>query len=354
MRIIQWGMLVGFYVLVWWLGGEVAGSLIMAWVTLGLALLTTAELLRYVNLLMTEMTTLLLSTAAMAAWLRSLRAGRPAVWAGAAGALLAAAALTRPGFLYLLAAWVLGATSLAVARRKRLDWMRAGAVAGTGVLVLLPWVLRNRLLLGRTALTHGYDSHTLVQRIAFDTMTWREYGLAYLCWLPDGRSLGRRFVGPQGCDRFGWDDHPNSFYVLGLRHMLGETLKAAGGYEHHLRYLLETYILAMPVWHMAVSIPLALRGAYVSHWWGFVLLPVCLWVTGWSVFRGRRRYLVVALPALFMLAFNASVAVNQTRYNLLLVPAYAVAGAMGLRAAASRWQAGTLRWDGTTRARWAA
>jgi 4-amino-4-deoxy-L-arabinose transferase-like glycosyltransferase len=351
MRSVQFGMLVGFYLLVWWLGREVGGSLAMAWLTLGLALLTTASLLRYVGLLMTEMTTLVVSTAAIAAWLRSLRADHPAAWAGASGALLAATALTRPGFLYLLPFCVTGAAVLAASRpRRRSGWWRAGAMAGAGVLILLPWVLRNQLVLGRAALTYGYDSHTLVQRIAFDTMTWREYGLAYLCWLPDGTSLGRRFVGPQACDRFGWDDHPNSFYVLGLRHMLDETLKAAGGYENHLHYLLHTYILAMPVWHMAVSIPLALRGAYVSHWWGFVLLPVCLWVTAWALVRGHDRYLAVALPALFMLAFNASVAVNQTRYNLLLVPAYALAGAMGLRAAASRWHTGRVRRDGTARA----
>jgi hypothetical protein len=351
MRVIQFGMLAGFYLLVWWIGREVGGGLIMAWVTLGLALLTTSALLRYVGLLMTEMTTLLLCTAAIAAWLRSLRPDRPMVWAGVAGVLLAATALTRPGFLYLLPFCLLGAAALAVwRRRERTGWMRAVAMGAAGVVVLAPWIVRNKLLLGRAALTYGYDSHTLVQRIAFDTMNWREYGLAYLCWLPDGTSLGRRYVGPGACDRFGWDDHANSFYVLGLRHMLDETLKAAGGYEHHLSYLVHAYILPHLLWHMAVSIPLALRGAYVSHWWGLVLLPVCLWVTVASLWRAEHRYLAVALPALFMLAFNATVAVNQTRYNLLLVPAFALAGATGLRAVVSRWQAGRTGRDGTARA----
>ena len=194
-------------------------------------------------------------------------------------------------------------------------------MAAGGAVVLAPWILRNKLVLGRAALTYGYDSHTLVQRIAFDTMSWREYGLAYLCWLPDGTSLGRRFAGQGACNRFGWDEQPDSFYVLGLRHMLDETLKAAGGYEHHLSYLLHTYIFAHPLWHMAVSVPLALRGAYVAHWWGFILLPVCLAAVAVALRRLEDRYLAVALPALFMLAFNASVAVNQVRYNLLLVPA---------------------------------
>ncbi len=352
MRVVQFGMLAAFFLLVWWMGGVIGEGRVMAWLTLAVALLATSALMRYVDLLMTEMTTLLLSTAAIAAWLQAGRSRRPVVWAGVAGGLLGLTALTRPGFLYLLPFCVLAAGVLAIRQRwPGGRWLRVLALAGAGVVVLAPWIIRNRLVLGRAALTYGYDSHTLVQRIAFDTMTWREYGLAYLCWLPDGTSLGRRYVGPGACNRFGWDDQPTSFYTLGLRHMLDETLRAAGGYDHHLSYLLQHYILVMPLWHLAVSVPLALRGAYVSHWWGFVLLPVGLWMTVTAFWRrGGERYLAVALPALFMLAFNAAVAVNQTRYNLLLVPAYAVAGAMGLRAATARWHGGGQRWDGSARA----
>jgi hypothetical protein len=371
MRGLQFAMLAGFYLLVWWVGGEVAGSLGGAWLSLVLALIAAPLLLRSVDLLMTEMTSLLLATAAIAAWLRALEplgSARPArksarpniawlnvLWAGAAGGLLALTALTRPGFLYLLAFCVLAACAPAACRRgETAGWWRALALAAGGAVVLAPWILRNRLVLGRASLTYGYDSHTLVQRIAFDTMTWREYGLAYLCWLPDGTSLGRRFAGPGACDRFGWDEQPNSFYVLGLRHMLDQTLKASGGYDHHLSYLLHTYILAMPLWHMAVSVPLALRGAYVAHWWGFVLLPVCLFSVAAALKRGDDRLPALALPALFMLVFNASVAVNQVRYNLLLVPAYAVAGALclrngGLRAAGGHWHGGGGLRDGMVR-----
>ena len=142
--------------------------------------------------------------------------------------------------------------------------------------------------------------------------------------------------------------------------MLGPTLRAAGGYDHHLGYLLHTYILPHPFWHMAVSIPLALRGAYVAHWWGFILLPVCLWAVAAALRGGQTRLLAVTLPGLFMLAFNASVAVNQVRYNLLLVPAYAVAGAVvfrrlgGLRGWRAPWHDGWGQLGGVARARWQA
>jgi hypothetical protein len=354
MRVVQFGMLAGFFLLVWWIGGAVGGSAGMAWLTLVVGLMAAPLLMRSVMLLMTEMTCLLFATAAIAAWLRG-RCAPSAVaqggWAACCGGLLALTALTRPGFLYLLPVCVFAALVLAAGRHRAwAGWLRAAAMACGGMVVLAPWIARNWLVMGRAALTYGYDSHTLVQRIAFDTMSWREYGLAYLCWLPDGTSLGRHFVGPGACDRFGWDEHPNSFYVLGLRHMLEQTLTAAGGYDHHLRYLLHTYIFAMPVWHMAVSVPLALRGAYVAHWWGFVLLPVCLWACARALRRGETAYLAVAMPALFMLVFNASVAVNQVRYNLLLVPAYAVAGALCLRAGTARWHGGIAVREGMARA----
>jgi 4-amino-4-deoxy-L-arabinose transferase-like glycosyltransferase len=345
MRWLQFAELAGFFLLVWWLGGQ-AGGAGLGWLALALALITTPLLVRSVDYLMTEMTCLLLSTGAIACWVASGRACKPRwawLWAAGCGLLLGLTALTRPGFVYLIYAWLAAVAAAALLLRCRGAWPRLLALAAGAAVAVLPWMIRNWALFGRFAVSFGYASHTLVQRIAFDTMTWREYGRSYICWLPDGTALGRRFFGPQACDRFGWDEQPNSFYVLGLRHMLDETLQAAGGYEHHLSYLLHTYILPHPFWHLAVSVPLALRGAYVSHWWGFVLLPVCLWLT---VARLRRRdfmFPTVALPALFMLGFNAAVAVNQVRYNLLLIPAYAIAGAMSLAWVAGRAATGRIK-----------
>jgi|GEM_PF-2699930 len=331
MRWLQFGELAGFFWLIWWMAGAAAGPAI-GWGALILALFTTTLLLGSVNYVMTEMTCLILVTAAIAAAIKAVRAGGRSqlAWCCVAGVLTALTALTRPAFLYLIPLAVL---AVPIWGRTR-ALMPIAAYAGGAALTLAPWLIRNTVVFGRTALTYGYDSHTLVQRIAFDTMNRREYGLAFLCWLPDGRAFGRALGGPHLCDRFGYDEQPTSFYVLGLRHMLPQTLAASGGYEHHLSYLLHTYILRMPVKHLLVSIPLALRGAYVAHWWGFCLLIPSL---AWTVAALRRRFpgagvfLLMALPAWFMLAFNASVAVNQVRYNLMLIPLYALSGALTLR-----------------------
>ncbi len=343
-RALQFCELAAFFWLVWWLGAAVGGAN-TAWLSLVLALCTAPLLLRSVNYLMTEMTCLVLTASAMAAAVRAAQRREYRLrWSFAAGALLALAALTRPAFLYLIPACAIG---VLVWGRRRGAMPVLAMVLGAACL-LSPWILRNVLVMGRPALTHGYDSHTLVQRIAFDTMSWREYGLAYLCWLPDGNELGRLVFGAGACDRFGWDEHSNSFYVLGLRHMLPETLAASGGYAHHLGYLLHTYVFRMPLKHVLVTIPLALRGAYVAHWWG-VWLGFCAAI--WTVLAMRRParddvFLLVALPAWFMLWLNASVAVNQVRYNLMLIPCYAIAGALTCRWAAMHgtWWSFVPKW----------
>ncbi len=381
MRLLQFAMLAGVLVLVWQMGGAVSGSIRVAWLTLLAALPTAGMLDATADYLMTETTCLLASTAATAAALRALRedaSGRGAAalrWWAAAGLLLGLAVLIRPAFLYLAYAIVAAGLALAAwrglaTRRNRSTTApaasglrqatiprRSGALrallatlaltAGTAAPVL-PWIARNAAVLGRPSLTYGYDSHTLVQRISFDSMTWREYGLAYLCWLPDGNGLGRLLDGPGACDRFGWDDRPDTFYSIGMGPLMQQTLAEAGGWDHHLRFLLTHYIAREPLWHAAVTIPLALRGAWVDHYWGLVLGPCCLWLTLAALrrlWRERHRvalspsaqvaasFLVLALPAWFMLAFNAAVAVNQVRYNLMLIPAYALsAGLLAERA----------------------
>ena len=336
-RTIQFAELVAFFWLLWWMARRITTPP-TAWLALAIALATTPLLLRSVNELMTEMTTLILSTAAIAAALKAATSRR-LTWSALAGALLALTALTRPAFLYLIPAALLAL--LAISRRRALPQAAAAALAAA--LTLSPWLIRNTLVLHRPALTYGYDSHTLVQRIAFDSMSWPEYARAYLCWLPDGNALGRLLIAPDACDRFGWDDQPTSFYVLGQRHLLPETLAASGGYPNHLAYLLTHYIAREPLWHAMVSIPLALRGAYVAHWWGFVLFWPALALTWaarpWTSPRNGTWHTgltLLAWPAWFMLAFNAAVAVNQVRYNLLLIPLYSTAGAIAASRLARR------------------
>ena len=361
MRLLQLLMVAATLWMIWWSGGACTGRIRTGWLALGLALLTAPLLLLSVDYLMTESISLVLFTTANTLALKScLVARRPrtsmrhawvgAGWMAGAGAALGLGVLTRPGFAWLaymaVAAglvWVLRASRHAPPSPQRARMLAAFVAAA--LVVVLHWVARNALVLGRPALTFGYASHTLVQRLSFDSMTWHEYGMSFVCWLPDGNALGRAMHGPHACDRFGWDDHPDSFYAIGIRGMLASTLRQAGGYAHHMSFLVHHYLLQDPLrqlgWHAMVTVPLALRGLYVDHYWGLLLAPVCIACT-LSALRRRetwsRHFLLLSLPAWFMLAFNAAVAVNQVRYNLMLIMPFSIAGAMALEALDARWR----------------
>nr|WP_321983588.1 hypothetical protein [uncultured Lichenicoccus sp.] len=331
-RLMQFAMLAAFYWMLWIATAHALRSCRAAWTGLAIGLLAAPLLLLSVNTLMTETLSLVLSTSACTLAAEALQrpsAGRWRWWA-AAGVTLGLDILSRPAFLYLFYASVLCAAAMLLVRptmRRGVVSAAAAFTAGTA-LPVLPWIARNAVVLHRPALSFGYASHTLVQRIAFDAMTTREYGLSFVCWLPDGSGLGRLIAGRQACDRFGWDEHPDSFYSIGNGPLMQQTLAASGGWPHHMGYLVQHYLLAEPLRHLLVSIPLALRGMYVNHWWGVLLAPVSVWAMT-KAWRSRNwPVLLLSLPAWFLLAFNAVVAVNQPRYNLLLVLPFSLAGAL--------------------------
>jgi len=330
-RLLQFLMLGGFFLLVWDIARQVTGSRRTGWLALGLALLTAPDLLGYVNYMMTEITALTLATAATDAAVRGLARPRGASWMALAGALAGLAALTRPAFFYLfLIASLIGLVLAGLSHARAAGLRRTLAFALAGSVVLAPWIIRNAVVLDDARLTAGYGPQVLVQRIAFDEMSWAEYRLSFLCWLPDGNGMGSLLLGPGACHRFQWADRPDNFYAIGNGPLMTEALAAAGGWQHMLPYLLHTYIQRHPVKFAMVTISLALRGAWVSRYWGLILMPFCLWLTWRALCRRNFLFLAASLPAWFMLLLTAAVAVNQPRYNLVLIPPFALSGAIAI------------------------
>jgi hypothetical protein len=334
-RRTQYGMLGVCFWLIWWIARKVTESPRCGWLALALALATAPYLVGFANDLMTEITALFLITCATAAVLRGLERWQ-SVWLGAAGLLAGGAALTRPAFLYLFFASLLAAGLVQLVRGRPGGWRGWLAFAAGGAMVVAPWIIRNAIVLHVPALTAGYGPQVLVQRLAFDQMDWSEWRLSFLCWLPDGNGLGNLLFGHGACGRFGWIDQPNTFYEIGNGPLMQHSLAAAGGWANMMGYLVQTMILPDLLKYAMVTLTLALRGAWVNHYWGLVLMPVCLVITITAVRRGNWRFLVVSLPAWFMLLFTAAVAVNQTRYNLTLVLPFAVSGAITIERCLTR------------------
>ena len=329
-RTTQTAMLAAVFLMAWWLARVFAGPR-GAWIGLAIVLATAPYLMRTADYAMTEMTALFLSTAATCAAIAATRSPRVRTWTVATGLLLGLLALTRPAFLYLFDAAILaGLVHLAWAGRAR--WrpralLLALFAAGFAVPVA-PWVARNAIVLDRPALSFGYASHTLVQRISYNAVTWPEYAMFYVCGLPDGTSLGQRIAGPGACDRFGLDlrPAPSTRSVPAPCSTKPSRLRAAT-------------TTTSPTSSAPISSPTRSGTCWSPSPWPSAAPgstttgascspPLCLVLTIVACRRRDTAFLLLATPAWFMLAFNAAIAVNQVRYNLMLVIPYAVTGAI--------------------------
>jgi hypothetical protein len=319
------------------IGLRLAGSTLVAWGTLGLVL-ATGELATYARLLLTDTLAFVLFLLFVAVLVELVTTGRT-VMAAAAGAALGLAALARPSYVYLLYATV-AALMLGGALRRRLCLALRPAhgivLLGAGFAVMAPWMVRNWLQFGDTALTGGYGAFTLAQRVAYNAMTWAEWGAAWVYWFPDvGDSLARAMFGKEQVARLGWND-PQTFYQVGLSRTMVETEAAAGGADRQLGYLIRHHVLGDLAKHVAVTLTLAWRGMWAGKWLGVAAL-VLAWPVVAALVRQRRSpaLLALTLPLFFMLGLNAFVSVSIVRYN---VPMIALYGFIVAFAAAQLWQ----------------
>ena len=330
-RIMQFLMIAAFYVMLWRIVTRASGSRRIGWLSLGLALIVAPVLIRSVNTLMTEALTLFFTTAATLAAVRTVKGPRSFGWALVSGAMLGLAGMARAPFVYLFPAVVVGSMLLIVGRpqwRRGLTLLVAFSIAGG--IVISPWVVRNALVLGKPDVTSGYAWMALSQRVAYNQMSWQQYGLFYLCSLPDGTGMGNLLVGPNACGPFQYEPEKESFYKIGSTTFVQSTLIAAGGPEHQVRYLLYHHVLSDPIWHALVSIPMAMRGMWVDRYWSFVMAALCIPLTWRSLRSLDGAVLAITFPSWIMLAFYAATSANQWRFNLMLIVPFALAGSIAL------------------------
>lgn len=352
LRVLHYAMLTVFFGMLWWIAGEV-GTLrpralsrtkpardddLFAWLALAAGLVAAPRLVATAAFAMTETLTLVLLTASvLAAVVAVSRGSRVAL--GASGFFLAATALTRPSYLYLFAVVAVAGVMVALMRRDRRQMLPLALLfMAAGSATLAPWAARNARL--ETTPAIDYRAHTLAQRLAYNTMTGREFAQSFVCVLP-GRSLGDIAFGKGACDRFDWSN-PDGYYLQG-QVLIRESVAAAGGWDHAFRYLVVQKIVAAPVWHLLVSVPVALSGAWIANWWGVICFFAAIRLTAQAAATRWLAYLIVAVPGWFMLAFHSAVAVNQDRYNFYLVVPYAIAAAWMIETVVQRYKTATAR-----------
>ena len=319
---LQVALFAGTLLLVWRSTMAIGGTRWAAWCALLAAGLGTSEYAVYARTAMTEAISL-----PLAAWcglLLVLLVRRPR-WLTAAGlgAGLGLLTLARPEYLYLTAAIGLAGVALAPWRRQL-----GLAMAGASLLaaaVVAPWSVRNERLFGTAAPTFGYAGFILAQRMAYEAMTPLEWTAEWLYSLPGFGPAAARKAFPGAVGRLGWQDRPDTFYMVGNTTAVQELDAGAPNPADQVGWLLRRFVWPHPLRFAAVTLVMAWKSLWVRKYFSLVAAPF-LAVMVWQAVRRRDRLrLAFLLPPLFVLGLHAATTVATPRYSLMLVPAYAAA-----------------------------
>ncbi len=319
---LQVVLIAGTLLLVWRSTLAIGGPRSAAWVALLAAGLGTTEYAVYARTAMTE--ALSLPLAALSGLLLVLLVRRPRVsTAMGLGVTLGLLTLARPEYLYLTA--MIGLAGLLIAvwhRRLGLSMLGACVLAGA---TMAPWSLRNEALFGTAAPTSGYAGFILAQRVAYDAMTPGEWATQWLYALPGFGPAAARLVAPGSVARLGWQDRPDTFYMVGNTAMVRELAANAPNPADQVGYLLTNYVWPHPVRFSLVTLVMAWKSLWVRKYFSLVTVPFFAVMVWQAVRRRDRLRLAFVLPGLFILALHAATTVATPRYSLMLVPAYAAA-----------------------------
>lgn len=317
---VQFALGVITLLLVWRSTLAIGGSPAAAWCALVAAGLGTTEYAVYVRTAMTE--ALSLPLAALVGLLLVMLVRHPR-WATSIGlgVALGLLTLTRPEYLYLALGIGLVGAGAAVLRRP----LGARLVVAMLVcaLVLAPWSQRNERLFGTLQPTYGYSAFILAQRMAYQAMTPLEWTAQWLYALPGFGPAAARMVFHHGVDRLGWQDRPDTFYMVGNTTMQTDMAQAAPDVRDRVGYLLHRYVWTQPVRFAAVTIVMTWKTLWVRKYFSLVAMPFFA-VLVWRAMRRRDSVrLAFVLPPLFILLLHGATTVGTPRYSLMMIPVYA-------------------------------
>jgi hypothetical protein len=318
------------------------------WTFIIAGLLATAALVSEAQILSFVMTeSAIFAIYSVFAWMLLWALMRPAAIRFAiAGATLGLLTLTKPSFAVLLPAALAMVFGFGYwAAKTPLNMIgRQGLIFAVAFgCIVVPWMARNYVSLGKFGLTKEYASAVLVERFAYDDMTAQEFFLAFPYCTPGiGDLLFDKVQGGDSMHRFMFHTS-GSFFHNGRDRR--DVLVEQNGQIDPLIVQLVRQEMAKNWWrYLLVNIPLAWCGMWPG---GIVTLPlVPLFIV--SVLRAVRvrefDLIFYAAPAVLMLALHAAVANHYTRYNLILIGPYSVGAAWIICSALpyARWRARLL------------
>jgi hypothetical protein len=215
----------------------------------------------------------------------------------------------------------------------RKQWWGGGLLLLAGLAITLgPMLARNVIQLGLWGFSDPfYFGQSMAHRMGYNTMTWAQWLVGWIVYFPDfGDNVVKAIAGQEVVTPFAWD--AGSFYVYG-RDVLHRQLMTEVGRDVVGRYLVIHEIFGNPLKNAAVTLLLLWRGILLGRFWSLVaLIAITPVLRRLMTARQRLAWLLIFLPALAVAALNAQISVSIVRYNLALIPAFAI-----ILAAAVAW-----------------
>ena len=263
----------------------------------------------------------------------------PAAYAGA-GALAGLLALTKAVFGYFWLPFVLVFALVAW----RAGWKRRPAVMSGAAFVLAfgvviaPWMARNYFQFGRWYIADR-GGIALNLRTLYDSIDPDEYFASFFYWTPyrTSKQILEKHFDYESYRRLNRRDREHGFYLVSrenrrkLTEQLGDPVLAD-------RVMLDEavdYVIHHPVRHLALSLPLGLRGIFVEKKLNVVNIAgykvatlafasfATLCVI--AVKRSDLRLAGALLPALHCWGFYSLASHNLPRYNMICIPTFYLA-----------------------------
>ncbi len=335
-------LMTGTLMLVWRSTLAIGGGAWAAWCALLAAGLGTTEYAVYARTAMTE--ALSLPLAAASGLLLVLLVQRPR-WPTAfgLGVILGLLTLARPEYLYLVA--VAGCAALPILLWRRRLGLALLAACLAACVTMAPWSVRNERLFGTLAPTSGYAGFILAQRMAYEAMTPAEWTAQWVYALPGFGPAAARMLFPGSVARLGWQERPDTFYMVGNTTMVQDLRAAAPNPADQVPYLLRTYVWPHPFRFAAITLVMAWKSLWVRKYFSLVAFPFLVALSLRAVRRRDPALLAFLLPPLFIVALHAATSVATPRYSLIMVPLYAAAFGVfagpvlqrGVRSLEARW-----------------
>ncbi len=328
-----------FLIVLWFMARKILGSDIAAMLAC-LAVLGAGQMFEFARMALTETLFIMLVSLYLYAWLSALCMPESRSRWFAAGFLLGLTVLVKSAFsaLLLLSPLLLAPYFF----RARGGWRGltvAVLLLGTGYLAgTAPGHLWNFMLYDTTTFANsGYLNASLSHRFGFDLMTFKEWLVGWIYYLPDfGDTMATALFGEEAVVRLGWNEE-FGLYAIG-RDEIQQAFLAAPETVSPTKRLIGEF-LSDPLRFAGITLLLAWRGIFVSKYFGLFGMVGLVIATALSDSKTRSRLLAIALPVFAMAGVHAAISVSVPRYNMALVPVYAIAIAWVVATAINaQWQ----------------